>query len=103
MKKKAEQIELFPLTKENVIVLKDDKQVKSYRFVPITYSDGTMDHYRLMDSLPVRLSPEVEHAVKKQLFPGCRGVKSEIEDLEEAIKTLRIRVEFLKNGGEKCR
>jgi len=68
-----------------------------YRFVPKTYANGEMDFYRLMDSLPVRPAPEIEHAVKKLLFTGQRGHKNEIQDLIEANLSIEMRISYLED------
>lgn len=74
--------------------------MSKYQYFPKTYKNGTMDHYRLMDSLPNRPSPEIDHAIKKLCFSGLRGVKSETQDLEEAKQSIEKRIEYL-NGIEK--
>lgn len=66
-----------------------------YRFIPKTYYNGEMDFYRLVDSLPVRPAPEIEHALKKQLFTGQRGHKSELQDLKEAKLSIEMRITYL--------
>lgn len=71
-----------------------DKDKSKYRFIPLVYQDGTLDHYRLMASLPVRLDPALEHAAKKLLFPGQRGAKSELQDLEEVIKSIQVYIDY---------
>jgi hypothetical protein len=71
-----------------------------YRFIPKTYKNGEMDFYRLIDSLPVRPSPEIEHALKKQLFTGQRGHKSELQDLKEAKLSIEMRILYLENSKE---
>ena len=71
-----------------------DKDKRKYRFTPKTYQDGTLDHYRLMESLPARLPPDLEHAAKKLLFPGQRGAKDELQDLREVIKSVQVYIDF---------
>ena len=44
----------------------------------------TVDVYRILSALPERLDPEIEHAVKKLLFAGCRGHKDKSADIHEA-------------------
>ena len=47
----------------------------------------TIDVYRVLDLFGV-LNPCVQHAVKKLLCKGTRGVKDERRDVEEAITSL---------------
>ena len=68
-----------------------------YRFIPKPYENGEMDFYRLVDSLPVRPAPEIEHALKKQLFTGQRGHKSELQDLKEAKLSIEMRISYLED------
>lgn len=78
--------------------VKEEKTINNktkYRFTPKTYKNGEMDFYRLIDSLPVRPSPEIEHALKKQLFTGQRGHKSELQDLKEAKLSIEMRISYL--------
>ncbi len=72
-----------------------------YRFTPKPYHNGEMDFYRLMDSLQVRPSPEVEHALKKLLFSGARGHKSEIQDLQESVISIEMRLDYLSSLNQK--
>lgn len=68
-----------------------------YRFIPKPYANGEMDFYRLVDSLPIRPAPEIEHALKKQLFTGQRGHKSELQDLKEAKLSIEMRILYLES------
>lgn len=81
-----EDIELVPLV--------DNDDVK-YRFTPVTYEDGTMDHYCYMRSIG-GLDSEVDHAVKKLTFAGKRGSKDKLRDLEEALKSVKKAIELTK-------
>lgn len=72
-----------------------------YRFVPNTYANGEMDFYRLVESLPVRPAPEVEHALKKLLFTGQRGNKNELQDLKEAKLSIEMRISYLERENGK--
>lgn len=47
------------------------------------YSSINVDVYEVLEAFQVQC-PAVQHAIKKLLFPGARGSKSAIQDLEEA-------------------
>ena len=47
-----------------------------------------VDVYSVIDAYAVT-NPGVQHAVKKLLCGGARGVKSEVQDYEEAIQAIR--------------
>ena len=47
----------------------------------------TIDVYRVLDLFNV-VNPCVQHAVKKLLCKGTRGVKDERRDVEEAVSSL---------------
>ena len=55
----------------------------------------TVDVYRVLNAFPSG-SPEIDHALKKLLAPGKRGVKSELQDLKEAIQSIEARIDYLK-------
>jgi hypothetical protein len=61
------------------------------------YGSGkcTVDVYRVLNAFPSG-SPEIDHALKKLLAPGKRGVKSELQDLREAIQSIEARIDYLK-------
>ncbi|MCP4986634.1 MAG: hypothetical protein GY928_11440 [Colwellia sp.] len=63
------------------------KKMTAYNFKPITYPDGTMDHYCYMASLG-GLDSSIDHAVKKLSFAGDRGVKGKLKDWKEAIRSI---------------
>jgi hypothetical protein len=42
-----------------------------------------------------RIKPAVDHAIKKLLAPGQRGVKGELQDLEEARDSLNRAIQLL--------
>jgi len=66
------------------------------------YGSGkcTVDVYRVLNAFPSG-SPEIDHALKKLLAPGKRGVKSELQDLREAIQSIEARISYLSELGEK--
>jgi hypothetical protein len=65
------------------------------------YGSGkcTVDVYRVLNAFPSG-SPEIDHALKKLLAPGKRGVKGELQDLKEAIQSIEARIDYLKELGE---
>lgn len=65
------------------------------------YGSGkcTVDVYRVLNAFPSG-SPEIDHALKKLLAPGKRGVKSELQDLKEAIQSIEARIDYLKELGK---
>jgi hypothetical protein len=65
------------------------------------YGSGkcTVDVYRVLNAFPSG-SPEIDHALKKLLAPGKRGVKSELQDLREAIQSIEARIDYLKELGK---
>jgi hypothetical protein len=66
------------------------------------YGSGkcVVDVYRVLNAFPSG-SPEIDHAIKKLLAPGKRGVKSELQDLREAIQSIEARIDYLSELGEK--
>ena len=87
---------LAPLPEQSKIKQENAANNKTkYRFTPKVYANGEMDFYRIVDSLPVRPAPEIEHALKKQLFTGQRGHKSELQDLKEAKLSIEMRISYL--------
>lgn len=59
----------------------------------------TVDVYRVLNAFPSG-SPEIDHALKKLLAPGKRGVKDELQDLKEAIQSIEARIDYLKELGK---
>jgi hypothetical protein len=59
----------------------------------INTKDGTVDVYDVIDAYDVRC-PARQHAIKKMLCAGTRGVKGSVQDLEEAIQALHRAVEL---------
>jgi len=66
------------------------------------YGSGkcVVDVYRVLNAFPSG-SPEIDHSIKKLLAPGKRGVKSELQDLSEAIQSIEARISYLSELGEK--
>ena len=60
----------------------------------------TVDVYRVLNAFPSG-SPEIDHALKKLLAPGKRGVKDELQDLKEAIQSIEARISYIGDQGEK--
>lgn len=54
----------------------------------------TVDVYRVLNAFGP-LPPETQHAIKKLLAPGKRGVKDERQDLLEAIQSIEARLQYL--------
>lgn len=54
----------------------------------------TVDVYRVLSAFGP-LPPETQHAIKKLLAPGKRGVKDERQDLLEAIQSIEARLQYL--------
>ncbi len=69
-----------------------DKYPHYYRELPGKVSH--LDVYRVLDAFEVKRSP-VQHAVKKLLVTGDRGVKTELEDLIEARNSLNRAIEMI--------
>lgn len=53
-----------------------------------------LDVYRVLDAFEVKRSC-VQHAIKKLLVTGARGVKTELEDLTEARNSLNRAIEMI--------
>jgi hypothetical protein len=78
-------------------------QVNKYdRTILGKYGSGKciVDVYRVLNAFPSS-SPEIDHALKKLLAPGKRGVKDELQDLKEAIQSIEARISYLSDQGEK--
>ena len=80
-------------------VTQDMKDLAKYRFRPLTYKDGSMDHYCLMRSLCVArnkpIDPAIDHAMKKLAWAGTRGAKDTLRDLQEAQLSIRQAIEAI--------
>ena len=79
----------------HMIDKQQNKDPNKYAYTPKTYENGTMDHYLLMESLPKQPSSPIDHAIKKLTFAGTRGVKDEVQDLEEALQSINKRINYL--------
>ncbi len=78
-----------------------DNGEKYWRRV-VGVKDGKIDVYSVCHTFT--LNAARSHAVKKILMAGKRGVKNEIQDIEESITALEREVEILKgelNGRKK--
>ncbi len=106
--KETPEIELDPSKDPNAVMKKasetisnaftekkQNKDPNKYAYTPKTYENGTMDHYLLMESLPKQPSSPIDHAIKKLTFAGTRGVKDEVQDLEEALQSINKRINYL--------
>lgn len=68
----------------------------SHYFKPVTHLTE-IDVYRTCDLFKVDdSSGATQHAIKKLLLPGGRGVKDRVKDLQEACDTIQRRIEMLK-------
>ena len=86
-------------------VIEHDNNNKYSRKIKTIVVDG-IDHDIYVDVYDVLTAfktdnPAVDHAVKKELAPGVRGVKGRIQDLMEARDSLNRAIEIEKaKGGE---
>lgn len=60
----------------------------------------TIDIYVICDLYVKDNSGCIQHAVKKLLCCGERGVKNNVKDLQEAIDTIQRKIEMLQGQGE---
>ena len=87
-------------------VIEHDNNNKYSRKIKTIVIDG-IDHDIYVDVYDVLTAfktdnPAVDHAVKKELAPGVRGVKSRIQDFMEARDSLNRAIEIEKTkGGER--
>lgn len=56
----------------------------------------TIDVYRVLHAFPSGM-PEIDHALKKLLAPGQRGVKSQVTDMREAIQSIECAIKYLED------
>ena len=63
-------------------------------------SYDTIDIYVICDLYVKDNSGCIQHAVKKLLCCGERGVKDNVKDLQEAIDTIQRKIEMLQGQGE---
>ena len=59
-----------------------------------------IDVYRVLDLFNV-VNPCIQHAIKKLLCAGARGVKDERRDVEEAVSSLVRYLEMQTEDGDK--
>ena len=59
-----------------------------------------VDVYRVLDLFNV-VNPCIQHAIKKLLCAGARGVKDERRDVEEAVSSLVRYLEMKTEDGDK--
>lgn len=69
---------------------KYDREIVPFLFV---------DVYDVLSAFPTE-SPAIDHAVKKLLAPGQRGVKNRTTDLEEAISSIQREINRMSEWGE---
>ena len=55
-----------------------------------------LDVYRICDLFVDDRSGATQHALKKILLPGLRGVKDRMKDYQEAVDTLNRKIEMMK-------
>lgn len=68
----------------------------SHYFKPVKHLTE-IDVYRTCDLYQVNdPSGATQHAIKKLLLPGGRGVKDQLKDLQEARDTIDRRIEMLR-------
>lgn len=62
-----------------------------------------VDYYRVMDIFRIGRTRQigdsaVEHAIKKLLIPGERGAKGRIQDLEEAVRSIKEAIKMVEES-----
>lgn len=62
-----------------------------------------VDYYRVMDIFRIGRPRQVgdsavEHAIKKLLIPGERGAKGRIQDLEEAVRSIKEAIKMVEES-----
>lgn len=92
---KAEEVANIAQSRKKNVLEPENK----YEFVLKCKRTGNpviADVYSVLKSLPQRLSPEVEHSVKKLMAAGIRnGGKSYKQDVEEARNQLNMEIKYL--------
>lgn len=81
------------LVEETAPVDKGDKYRKSIR----VGVDNKSDIYDVLRAFGVT-DPAHTHGIKKVLYPGQRGNKDQIKDLQEGINSLQMYVEYLQKS-----
>jgi hypothetical protein len=61
--------------------------------------EGFVDVYAILDAFDVGC-PATGHAIKKLLFPGCRGGKDRLQDLTEARDAIDRAIQMHKSHEE---
>ena len=61
--------------------------------------DVSVDVYDVLSAFEV-VNPAMQHALKKMLAPGKRGAKDAIQDMQEAIQSIKRAIELEKEKGE---
>ena len=80
---------------------KDDSQKPKHSHYHKDVSQyDTIDIYVICDLYVKDNSGCIQHAVKKLLCCGERGVKDNVKDLQEAIDTIQRKIEMLQGQGE---
>ena len=89
----------FAVGCEKELGRKDDSQKPKHNHCHNDVSDyGTIDVYVICDLYVKDNSGYIQHAVKKLLCCGERGVKDNVKDLQEAIDTIQRKIEMLQWG-----
>lgn len=68
------------------------------KLYPLEGPPVQIDVYRVLDAFGVT-DPAIQHAAKKLLMPGGRGPKGIVQDLEEAVFSIRQAIELMKQKG----
>lgn len=72
-------------------------QRKHSHYFKSTRNLTEVDVYRVCDLFKVTdHSGCIQHAIKKLLLPGNRGIKTEAQDIQEAVDTLNRKLEMLR-------
>ena len=78
------------------MMLTVEKQQKHSHYHKSVSDYDTIDVYVICDLYVKDNSGCIQHAVKKLLCCGERGVKDNVRDLQEAIDTIQRKIEILK-------
>lgn len=87
------------ISRANLLAHYDLKPKHSHYKKDVRHID-TIDIYWICDLYVKDDSGCIQHAVKKLLCCGERGVKDNVKDLQEAIDTIQRKIEILKVKGE---
>ncbi len=82
-----------------VVTPKKPALSKYDRTISGKYGSGscTVDVYRVLNAFTTK-SPEIDHAIKKLLCAGSRGVKDAKQDYEEAIQSIEAALTYIKDS-----